>query len=40
MQGGNLVVRFVESKLWLGGLSTVAATLADDQPSPGCFTVL
>lgn len=29
----------VEFKLWLGGLSTVAATLADNQPSLGCFTV-
>lgn len=30
----QISVRF---KLWLGGLSTVAATLADNQPSLGCF---
>lgn len=29
----------VKLKLWLGGLSTVAATLADNQPSLWCFTV-
>lgn len=31
--------KLVKFELWLGGLSTVAATLADNQPSPGCFTV-
>lgn len=29
---------FVQFQLWLGSLSTVAATLADNQPSLGCFT--
>ena len=30
----------VKLKVWLGALSTVAATLAEDQPSLACFTVV